>query len=153
MTEKDVIMDVKVRRTKGRRKRKGDLDVAKAKEADPVTPKVAPKVEPKVEPKAESKVAAKAETKVELAPAKSTLRRKKPVTRKAFQRKKIYMVIDNTRKTMRRRQSILETIDAMEDKQARAKAVAANLIRPERAAKVPTALVKTLLKGIRDLKE
>jgi len=147
MTEKDVIMDVKVRRTKGRRKRKGveDLSVAKAKEADPVTPKV----EPKVEPKAESKVAPK----VELAPAKSTLRRKKPVTRKAFQRKKIYMVIDNTRKTMRRRQSILETIDAMEDKQARAKAVAANLIRPERAAKVPTALVKTLLKGIRDLKE
>jgi len=151
MTEKDVIMDVKVRRTKGRRKRKGveDLSVAKAKEADPVTPKVAPKVEPKVETKAESKVVPK----VELAPAKSTLRRKKPMTRKAFQRKKIYMVIDNTRKTMRRRQSILETIDAMEDKQARAKAVAANLIRPERAAKVPTALVKTLLKGIRDLKE
>ena len=62
------------------------------------------------------------------------------------------MVIDNTRKTQRRRQSVLETIDNLSDAQARIKAVAANLVRPERSATVPIALVKTLLKGVHELK-
>jgi len=73
-------------------------------------------------------------------------------TRKAFRPKRISMVIDNTRKTQRRRQSVLETIDNLSDAQARIKAVAANLIRPERSATVPIALVKTLLKGVHELK-
>jgi len=77
---------------------------------------------------------------------------KHKLTRKAFRPKRISMVIDNTRKTQRRRESILETIDNLSDAQARTKAVAANLIRPEKIAAIPIALVKTLLKGIRELK-
>ena len=136
MDEKEVVMDVKV---KGRSRRKNKEHKAKesvvTKESTNIgapipipTPKPAPII---------------------LVPKKKIMKVK---TRKAFRPKRISMVIDNTRKTQRRRQSVLETIDNLSDAQARIKAVAANLVRPERSATVPIALVKTLLKGVHELK-
>jgi hypothetical protein len=150
MDEKEVIMDVKVKKGRSRRKRKesvaNDTHVTKdthvshvAKDPVPRPPVAKPKVEPKVE--------------VTLVSKKPVAKKfKHKLTRKAFRPKRISMVIDNTRKTQRRRESILETIDNLSDAQARTKAVAANLIRPEKIATIPIALVKTLLKGIRELK-
>jgi len=128
-------MDVKVK-GRPRRRRKGvisqDTTVSTIKETvTPPTPKPAPII---------------------LVPTKKVVKIKHKMTRKAFRPKRISMVIDNTRKTQRRRQSVLETIDNLSDAQARIKAVAANLVRPEKIATVPIALVKTLLKGIRELK-
>jgi hypothetical protein len=145
MDEKEVIMDVKVKKGRSRRKRKesvaNDTHVTKDTHVSHVAkdPVAKPKVEPKVE--------------VTLVSKKPVAKKfKHKLTRKAFRPKRISMVIDNTRKTQRRRESILETIDNLSDAQARTKAVAANLIRPEKIATIPIALVKTLLKGIRELK-
>jgi hypothetical protein len=149
MDEKEVIMDVKVKKGRSRRKRKesvaNDTHVTKDTHVSHV-PHVAkdpvhrpPVAKPKVE--------------VTLVSKKPVAKKfKHKLTRKAFRPKRISMVIDNTRKTQRRRESILETIDNLSDAQARTKAVAANLIRPEKIATIPIALVKTLLKGIRELK-
>jgi len=148
MDEKEVIMDVKVKKGRSRRKRKGsvanDTHVTKDTHVSHV-PHVAkdPVAKPKVEPKVEVTLVSKK-------PVAKKFKHK--LTRKAFRPKRISMVIDNTRKTQRRRESILETIDNLSDAQARTKAVAANLIRPEKIAAIPIALVKTLLKGIRELK-
>ena len=148
MDEKEVIMDVKVKKGRSRRKRKesvaNDTHVTKDTHVSHV-PHVAkdPVAKPKVEPKVEVTLVSKK-------PVAKKFKHK--LTRKAFRPKRISMVIDNTRKTQRRRESILETIDNLSDAQARTKAVAANLIRPEKIATIPIALVKTLLKGIRELK-
>ena len=131
MDEKEVVMDVKVK-GRSRRKRKE----SNAKESVIKEPMVISAPMPKPAP-------------IILVPKKKVVKVK---TRKAFRPKRISMVIDNTRKTQRRRQSILETIDNLSDAQARIKAVAANLVRPERSATVPIALVKTLLKGVHELK-
>jgi len=141
-------MDVKVKKGRSRRKRKGsvanDTHVTKDTNVSHV-PHVAkdPVAKPKIEPKVEVTLVSKK-------PVAKKFKHK--LTRKAFRPKRISMVIDNTRKTQRRRESILETIDNLSDAQARTKAVAANLIRPEKIATIPIALVKTLLKGIRELK-
>jgi predicted membrane chloride channel (bestrophin family) len=154
MDEKEVIMDVKVKKGRSRRKRKdvaNDTHVTKdtnvshvnhVSHVSHVAKDKALKVEPKV-----------AKVEVTLVSKKPMAKKfKHKMTRKAFRPKRISMVIDNTRKTQRRRESILETIDNLSDAQARIKAVAANLIRPEKIATIPIALVKTLLKGIRELK-
>jgi len=148
MDEKEVIMDVKVKKGRSRRKRKevaNDTHVTKDTNVSHVIKDKVTKVEPKVEPKV-------AKVEVTLVSKKPVAKKFKRATRKAFRPKRISMVIDNTRKTQRRRESILETIDNLSDAQARIKAVAANLIRPEKIATIPIALVKTLLKGIRELK-
>ena len=137
MDEKEVIMDVKVKgRSRRKRKESNDKDSVIKEPMVIRAPMPMPKPVQKPAP-------------IILVPKKKIVKVK---TRKAFRPKRISMVIDNTRKTQRRRQSVLETIDNLSDAQARIKAVAANLIRPERSATVPIALVKTLLKGVHELK-
>ena len=137
MDEKEVIMDVKVKgRSRRKRKESNDKDSVIKEPMVIRAPMLMPKPVQKPAP-------------IILVPKKKIVKVK---TRKAFRPKRISMVIDNTRKTQRRRQSVLETIDNLSDAQARIKAVAANLIRPERSATVPIALVKTLLKGVHELK-
>jgi hypothetical protein len=142
MDEKEVVMDVKVK-GRSRRRRKGLISqdtpvkevntIKEVKEVKAIITTPAPKPA------------------IILVPKKKVVN-VKVKTRKAFRSKRISMVIDNTRKTQRRRQSVLETIDNLSDAQARIKAVAANLVRPEKIATVPITLVKTLLKGIHELK-
>ena len=132
-------MDVKVK-GRSRRKRKE----SNAKESVIKEPMIISAPTPTPKP-------AQKPTPIILVPKKKVVN-VKVKTRKTFRPKRISMVIDNTRKTQRRRQSVLETIDNLSDAQARSKAVAANLVRPERSATVPIALVKTLLKGVHELK-
>ena len=130
-------MDVKVKGRSRRKRKESNVKESVIKEPMVISaPIPAPKPAPKQAP-------------IILVPKKKVVKVK---TRKAFRPKRISMVIDNTRKTQRRRQSVLETIDNLSDAQARIKAVAANLVRPERSATVPIALVKTLLKGVHELK-
>ena len=137
MDEKEVIMDVKVKGRSRRKRKESNVKESVIKEPMVISaPIPAPKPAPKQAP-------------IILVPKKKVVKVK---TRKAFRPKRISMVIDNTRKTQRRRQSVLETIDNLSDAQARIKAVAANLVRPERSATVHIALVKTLLKGVHELK-
>jgi hypothetical protein len=143
MDEKEVVMDVKVK-GRSRRRRKGVIsqdtpvkEVNTIKEVKEVKAIITTPPAPKPA--------------IILVPKKKVVN-VKVKTRKAFRPKRISMVIDNTRKTQRRRQSVLETIDNLSDAQARIKAVAANLVRPEKIATVPITLVKTLLKGIHELK-
>ena len=143
--EKDVIMDVKVKRGRSRRKRADAKETSVARET---TVRESVTVHKEIAAPKPVVLIAKKDKRVILAPTKKS---KRP-TRKAFRSKKIYMLIDNTRKTQRRRESILETIDNLSDAQARVKAVDANLVRPEKIALIPITLVKSLLKGIRELK-
>jgi len=66
--------------------------------------------------------------------------------KKTFKAKRVRVTIDNTAKTIKHRRTVMEKIEAMTEDQVRAAAVAAKLSRRETVAKVPSGLLRQMLK-------
>ena len=65
---------------------------------------------------------------------------------KTFKARRVSVTIDNTAKTQKRRTQTLQRVEGMSDDQLRAAAVAAKLSRRETVAKVPSDLLRQMLK-------
>ena len=151
--EKEVVMDVPVRKTRKHRKHRA---VEEAK-STLVTKTSAPVVV--AAPPVAKALVAKPAT-VVIAPAK-----KKPVKvmlvakdkqtrlpRTTFKVKQVRVTIDNTAKTQKQRRRVLGKIDAMSEDAVRAASVAAKLSRRETVAKVPIGLLRQMLKDYQTMK-
>lgn len=65
---------------------------------------------------------------------------------KTFKAKRVRVTIDNTAKTQKKRRMTLARVDAMTEDQLRETAVATKLSRIETVKKVPTDLLRQMLK-------
>ena len=93
-----------------------------------------------------------------LAPAKKKVARvmlvpkgkeHKLAVRKTFKAKHVRVTIDNTAKTMKRRKQVLSDVDGLSEAALRDAAVNAKLSRRETVAKVPTDLLRQMMKDYR----
>ncbi len=76
----------------------------------------------------------------------------KSLARKTFKAKRVRMTIDTTNKTMKKRRRALQKVDEMTDDQIRELAIGARLSRRESVAKVPTTLLRQMIKDYQTVK-
>lgn len=76
----------------------------------------------------------------------------KPALKKTFKAKRVCVTIDNTATTRKRRQAVIQRVDAMTTDQLRAAAVAARLSRRESVAKVPESLLRQMVRDYQTMK-
>ena len=72
---------------------------------------------------------------------------------KTFKSKRVRVVIDNSAKTLKRRRSVMASVDAMTDDHIRAVAVKANLSRKETVGKTPISLLRGIIKEYQSIKQ
>jgi hypothetical protein len=72
--------------------------------------------------------------------------------KKTFKAKRVCVTIDNTAKTRKHRQAVLQKVDSMSADQLRAAAVAARLSRRESVAKVPEKLLRQMVRDYQTMK-
>jgi hypothetical protein len=72
--------------------------------------------------------------------------------KKTFKAKRVCVTIDNTDKTRKHRQAVLQKVDSMSTDQLRAAAVAARLSRRESVAKVPEKLLRQMVRDYQTMK-
>jgi hypothetical protein len=72
--------------------------------------------------------------------------------KKTFKAKRVCLTIDNTAKTRKHRQAVLQKVDSMSTDQLRAAAVAARLSRRESVAKVPEKLLRQMVRDYQTMK-
>jgi hypothetical protein len=94
--------------------------------------------------------AKKKPAKVLLVPKGATVTRTVP--RKTFKAKRVKVIIDNTAKTQKHRNSVLTKVDEMTDDQIRAAAVHARLSRRERVGAAPIGLLRQMVKDYQTMK-
>jgi hypothetical protein len=76
----------------------------------------------------------------------------KPALKKTFKAKRVCVTIDNTAKTRKHHQSLLQKVDSMSVDQLRAAAVASRLSRRESVAKVPEKLLRQMVRDYQTMK-
>lgn len=76
----------------------------------------------------------------------------KSLARKTFKAKRVRMTIDTTNKTMKKRRRALQKVDELTDDQIREIAIGARLSRRESVAKVPTTLLRQMIKDYQTVK-
>ena len=72
--------------------------------------------------------------------------------KKTFKAKRVRVTIDNTAKTVKRRRQTMQRVDAMTDDQVREAAVGAKLSRRDSVAKVPTGLLRQMMKDYQSMR-
>ncbi len=72
--------------------------------------------------------------------------------KKTFKAKRVRVTIDNTAKTVKRRRQTMQRVDAMSDDQVREAAVGAKLSRRDSVAKVPTGLLRQMMKDYQSMR-
>ncbi len=73
-------------------------------------------------------------------------------TRKAFKTKRVVLTIDNTAKTIKRRNQLMKHVDELSVEQLRNSVVAAKLARKESVANVPEKLLRQMLKDYQSIR-